>query len=265
MKKARFLFCLAAVLLLLCGCSKYSGNYDKGLKAFEKEDFAAAAEIFDNCDPAVGNAPMYAAYCHGLVLWEKGMYTEAKPYFEETRGFMYASKRYKYCSAYELLEKGNYTEAAEMFLSLEDFENAGAQYQYCIGCEAENHKDYSAALAAFDSAGTVNDAEDRLLNLQTQIYSKAIELMNAGNYADALTLFNTLGDYLSAEEYAVQCRDIDRDALYEQAESALASGDTQEAYRLFTSLGSYRDATARATELADKLGIVIVDDTKPQY
>lgn len=263
LKAANLMLCLLAVLCLTGCVSRYSGNYDKGIKAFSAGDYDTAAQIFDNCDPAYGNSAAYAAYSHGLVLWEQGRYTEAKPYFEQTQGFMYGTKRYRYCSACELLENGQFGEAAAIFLKLEDFENAPAMYQYAIARQAEAGKDYGAALAAYDSAGNVLDAQDRLLNLQTQVYSKAIELFNAGDLSNALELFNFLGDYLSAEDYAVQCRNVNRDDLYARGESQIKAGDLQAAYRTFTSLGSYRDAAERATELAGKLGIPVIDESDP--
>ena len=253
MKKC-LLAALCLALLLLCGCSQYSGKYDDGIKAFSNGDFAEAAAIFSACDPSYGNAATYASYSQGMVFFQQGQYAAAEPYFESTQGFMYASQRYQYCHGCVLCEQGDFTGAAEAFTKVGEFEDAPQWLQYAQAREAEQNNQYQEALYGYEAAGEVSDAPDRLLNLQTQIYSHAIELMQSGDYDRALILFSYLGDYLSSQDYAQQCREVDRDSLYDQAETYVSQGELAQAWRLFTSLGSYRDAAARAEELAEALG-----------
>lgn len=265
MKRKTFLLILllATVLLTLSSCVKYKGNYDKGISAFSNGDYATAATEFDMSDPNIGNAPVYAAYSHGMVHWEKAQYAEALPYFEKTQGFMYGSKRYLYCLSFDYMKRQSYQEACEGFQLLGDFEDALLMAEYCNGVYAEQNKDYETALFSYENAGDVMDAPDRLLNLQTQIYNKAIELKNNGDYENAQILFNYLGEYLNSPEYALECRNVTLEDKYEQAESLATEGKKQEAYQLFRALGVYRDSAQKASELAAALGIQEVDESKP--
>ena len=127
--------------------------------------------------------------------------------------------------------------------------------QYCLGRAAEEEARYEDAMFAYENALTIDDAEDRLYNLRGQIYNRAIELKNAGDYQNAIDLFNLLGDYLSSADQAVECKIYLKDAQYDEADRLEQSGDAQGAYDLFSSLSGYRDAAQRAQDLASQLGI----------
>lgn len=170
---------------------------------------------------------------------------------------MYGDERYQYCHAWALAEDGQYTEAAALYEQMGDFEDAAQRRQYCLACAAEGVKDYETALFAYEAAGSCADAEERLYNLQGQVYNRAIELKASGDYQQSIDLFNLLGNYLSSPNQAVEAKEYLRDETYQQADVLLASGDLQGAYDLFSSLGSYRDASQRAEELASSLGIEI--------
>ena len=64
-----------------------------------------------------------------------------------------------------------------------------------------------------------------------------------------------LGDYHDSASEALACQDIYREALYAQAEELEAAGDLQGAYERFKSLEGYNDAGARASDLAQRLGL----------
>ena len=119
----------------------------------------------------------------------------------------------------------------------------------------KNRKDYEKALYDYSAAGNVTDASDRLLNLQGQIYNRAIELREEHSYEEAIYLFTILGDYLSSARQAVECEQIFRDEQYSQADAMEMAGDLQGAYDLFSTLTGFRDAAQRASDLASRLGI----------
>ena len=170
---------------------------------------------------------------------------------------MYGEERYQYCHAIVLMESGQFSEAAASFMDIGDFEDASMQAEYCLARYAEESKDYESALYSYEAAGTLHDAQDRLLNLQGQLYNRAISLKGEGNYASAMTLFNMLGDYLSAAEQAIECKEIGLEQQYADADALEAEGDLQGAFDLFFALSSYRDAADRAETLANQLGIEI--------
>jgi len=265
MKHGRFpaMLCLCAALLLcLASCSAdHTLAFNKAVDLFAAGDFAEAAKAFDKLGD-FSTAPTYAAYSHGLVLYEQGQYGAAEPYFEKTRTFMYGEERYRYCHAHALMEQQLFAEAHAAFSQMGEFEDALIQAQYCEARHAENNKDYETALFGYEAALGLHDAEDRLYNLQGQIYNRAIALREEGKYEDAIVLFNMLGDYLSAAAQAVECKEIWLDEQYAEADALEASGEYQAAFDLFYSLSSYRDAASRAQVLADRLGIKIktIDD-----
>lgn len=260
----RLLLLLLAALICLTGCSQdYSRAYDKAVKLFANGDYAEAVKAFDRLN-GYSQSATYAAYSQGLVLYEQGQYAAAAPYFEQTQDFMYGAERFRYCRGYALLADGQFAEAASAFRALQDFEDGSLWYEYCTARAAEEAKDYETALYAYEAAGTLEDAEDRLYNLRGQIYNRAIALKQEGRYTEATPLFIMLGDYLSAAAQASECKEYALDEQYAQAESLEESGDLQAAFELFFALSSHRDAADRAQALADRLGIDLPNE-KPLY
>lgn len=260
-----------SLLLLLClllaftlsACSQdKSLSFSKAVALFADGDYAAAAEKFDKLGD-YATAPTYAAYSRGLVFYEQGQYSAAEPYFAQTREFMYGEERYQYCHAHGLMEAEQFAEASAAFAAMGEFEDAPMQAQYCAARAAENAKDYENALFGYEATLGLYDAEDRLYNLQGQIYNRAITLKNECDYENAIVLFNMLGDYLSAAAQAVDCKNIWLDEQYTQADALESSGDLQAAFDAFSGLSSYRDSATRAQTLADQLGISIKTYDQP--
>ena len=257
MKQKKLLCLLLCALLFLSACSENkSGQFEDAIAVFAKGEYAEAADMFEKLGD-YATASTYAAYSRGLVLYEQGQYSAAEPYFAQARDFMYGEQRYQYCHAYALMESGQFAQAAQTFAAIGDFEDAPMQTEYCYARMAEENKDYESALYGYEAAQTLHDAQDRLLNLQGQLYNRAIALKNEGNYTDAKTLFTMLGDYLSAAEQAVECKEIALEQQYDEADALEAAGDLQGAFDLFLALSGYRDAAERAHTLADQLGIEI--------
>ena len=265
MKPIRLPALLLCIILTfsLTSCSQdKSLSFSKAVDLFADGDYAAAAEKFDKLGD-YATAPTYAAYSHGLVLYEQGQYSAAEPYFASTREFMYGEERYQYCHAHGLMEAEQFAEASAAFAAMGEFEDAPMQAQYCAARAAENAKDYENALFGYEASLGFHDAEDRLYNLQGQIYNRAIALKAQGSYESAIALFNMLGDYLSSAAQAVECKEIWLDEQYTQADALEASGNLQAAFDLFYGLSSYRDAASRAHALADRLGIQIKTYDQP--
>lgn len=255
------LLCLLLLISLSACTQDHSRAYNKAVSLFADAQYAEAAEAFDRLGDYAQSA-VYAAYSHGLVLYDQGQYSAAEPYFEQVRTFMYGEERYQYCHAHRLMADGQYAEAASVFRSLGEFEDASLQSSYCAARAAEEAMDYESALYGYEAALGLHDAEDRLYNLQGQIYNRAIFLKESAQYSEAIVLFNMLGSYLSSAAQAVECQEYLLDQQYDEADALEAAGDLQSAYELFSALASYRDAADRAQVLADTLGIKIttIDD-----
>ncbi|MDR2715688.1 MAG: hypothetical protein LBB46_02945, partial [Coriobacteriaceae bacterium] len=83
-----------------------------------------------------------------------------------------------------------------------------------------------------------------LENNRSKNFNQAIELMDAGQYHDALEKFRSLGDYESAESLAAQCEDF---IEYEEAKRLMDAGDYQKALSMFSGLSGFEDSKALAT------------------
>ena len=88
-------------------------------------------------------------------------------------------------------------------------------------------------------------------------YKNAEALFETGQYEEAITAFEALGDYkdsatrITEAEISIKERDNARD--YAAAEAMLASGDIARAALSFGALGDYQDAQARCMKLWDQV------------
>lgn len=73
-------------------------------------------------------------------------------------------------------------------------------------------------------------------------YNEAMGLMAEGKYSEAMTLFQSLGDYKDAAAQAQQCADLEYSAPYASAVALMEAGSYKEAAALFGQLNGYRDA-----------------------
>ena len=61
---------------------------------------------------------------------------------------------------------------------------------------------YAEAIAAFESLGNYKDSQEQIKNIN---YNQALSLADAGNYAEAIVAFEALGDYKDSRELLYQC------------------------------------------------------------
>ena len=77
-------------------------------------------------------------------------------------------------------------------------------------------------------------------------YDRAMELYKSGQFEEAATVFDQLGDYKDSAEMANSCR-------YQQAKNAYSQENYDQALQLFQGLGSYKDSTDWVEKCQDKL------------
>ena len=78
--------------------------------------------------------------------------------------------------------------------------------------------------------------------LPAVMYSKAEEMLTAGDYDGAVTAFGELGDYKDSAAMRMEAVNAEE---YAQAEALLAAGDYDSAITAFAGLGDYKDAVER--------------------
>lgn len=88
-------------------------------------------------------------------------------------------------------------------------------------------------------------------------YNDAVELMQNGDYDEAVAAFTALGDY---GDVAARIAEVDQYRAYEAAEARLAAQDFTGAIEGFTALGSFRDAPERLQESLDEQAYTAAED-----
>ncbi len=92
--------------------------------------------------------------------------------------------------------------------------------------------DYDDAITAFEALGDYKDSAD-LRN--ESVYERATALLASGDYDGAIAAFEALGDYKDSA-------DLRNESVYEKATALLASGDYDGAITAFEALGDYKDS-----------------------
>ena len=129
---------------------------------------------------------------------------------------------------------------------------AGSQERsWKAGQKALSEEKYSEAAAAFEKAGSYQDAEMLLR------YAEAWLDLENGEYSRASEAFQALGDFKDSVLMDVYCQAREQEAI---AQAAFTDGDAEpavsagaSAYELYTGLSLFRDCDARAEACRDQL------------
>ncbi len=164
------------------------------------------------------------------------------------------------------IETEQYQEALVEFEKAGEYEFAPQYASYLRGRIAFDEKRYTDAVEAYKAAGSLLDTNTRLRETEKWVqYENAIKLFESGNYEEARTTFEALGDMEQSADYVLESSYLiakqeleqgqyleasqelenliklnykDADALILQcAEDALAKEDLDNAERLFTTYG----------------------------
>ena len=110
---------------------------------------------------------------------------------------------------------------------------------YARGEAALSERKYAEARSVFLSLGTYRDAEKRA---KEALYESGLALMEAGEYDQAIEAFRQLSGYEDADSLIARCR-------YLQGLVLEAAGDTEAARQAYLEAGDYEDAASRALEI----------------
>ncbi len=122
---------------------------------------------------------------------------------------------------------------------------------WAAGQKALAEENYSEAVAAFEKAGSYQDAEQLLL------YARAWQDLESGNYPQACSGFRTLGDFKDCLLMVTYSRAREQEAL---AQIAFSDDDTEhavdalsDAFTLYSALPLFRDSDSRAESARNTL------------
>ena len=108
--------------------------------------------------------------------------------------------------------------------------------------ELMNAGEYEEAISAFKVLDGFKDSEDKILECQ---YYKANELMNAGEYDRAISVFHDLDGFKDSDDKKMECK-------YCKANDLMNTGNLDEAYNILKELDNYKDAADKRVDYLNK-------------
>lgn len=140
----------------------------------------------------------------------------------------------KYKAADKMLRQGNYEEAISEFEALGKYKDSQERILEAIDAQQFAIEESIAASEAAEMARIEEENEN--------VYLDAEKLLNSQNYDDAISFFESLGDYKDSSSKLME-------AKYLKAESLRSSRKFAEAYLILKELGEYKDSSIQAKEI----------------
>lgn len=153
-------------------------------------------------------------------------------------------RRLKYEKAASLLEEGKNEEAAALYLQIIDYKDC-RQLLYEIADKASAEKQYPLSIAVFDGLGETEDCKLRMTN---DLYLYGRQLLEDGQNADAVGVFDRVSGIGSADLYANMAR-------YAAAEKLEEEGAYKRAAEAFEQIAEYEDSKDRALKCRYSYGL----------
>ena len=121
--------------------------------------------------------------------------------------------------------------------------------KYNKACELMNAGQYDEAIEAFTQLSGYKDSDDKITDCR---YNSSLALMNDGKYDEAISLFYQLG-YTAEDEEIMECH-------YQKAIALLDAGDNDEAQALFEKLGDYKETDGYMRELRYRNAVKLMSE-----
>lgn len=246
-------------------------NFEEAIPAFE------ALGDYKDSQKMLANSKWYwkeQRYDNAVALYKAESYAEAKALFEELGSFEESKKYVSKCAAaietqtYEqasdLYAAGQLETARELFISLGDYKKSESYieeinaaiaahkqavyelecYEKAVALKAEGRLEEARDL--FIAAGSVDGATDELYEIlevlaRADVYQRALADLSRGQLTDAITRFDTLGDYEDSAARAAEARELLKKQRYEEASSC---EDPSRARIIYLALGDEPKAEA---------------------
>jgi len=258
-------------------------NFEQAIPAFE------ALGTYKESQKMLSNSKWYwkeQRYANAKALYKAESYAEAMLLFEELGSFEESKKYVSRCAAaiqeqtYQqansLYAAGELEIARELFASLGSYQKSEARieeidaaiavqkqlahelecYEKAVALKAEGRLEEARDL--FIESGDTKDSTDQLYEIlevlaKADVYDRALADVSRGQYADAITRFETLGDYLDSAAKAAEARELLNRQRYDEAAS---SEDAGRACIIYLALGDYLDSAEKAEALRPAAGIL---------
>ena len=246
-------------------------------RAFDAGNYDAVGDIYASLPEAYQDhaEDFIHMYNDAVALMDGGKYDEAIAAF---------TKLGHYSDSSAQISEANYRKAGAL-AAASDYDGARAVYTALNGygdsasilaqMDADALYDSGDYAAAYDIYATLDAAYQTHASDYAAMYDAAIAYQAAGQYDEAIAIYNELGNYsdsatlatktsadklyaagsyaeawdiYAALDEAYHTHDADYAAMYTAADEARASGNYDAAYDGFAALGSYRDAKNKMTQ-----------------
>ena len=237
---------MMATSFLLSSCSGgTSSDYTRARSLFSEGRYDEARELFQSMGE-YENSRKYIAYIDAWNAGKNGDYESAYLGFRALAGFLDSSEeaadfsqqaqKDAYNSALSHFRRGEYDEAIQSLNGIEGYEDASMYLEYAEAMVSARDGKLDSAIDSFIGLGDFRDsafqAEKWSAKQKETEYKKGCQLIEAGAFADAVSVFTSLGDYSDAKRYL----------LYAQARVDLDNGNYEAAEKSFTELGLFLDS-----------------------
>ena len=158
--------------------------------------------------------------------------------------FFHGIPYYRYYQANRALENSQFDSAKEQFLALGDYQDSAdlaLECDYRAAMNALNGGTYTSLRAAQNGFDALGGYKDSAIRAQEARYVYADKLLAAGNWAEAIALYETVPNYSNARMKRSQ-------AEYEWALELMSKKDYEGARAKFLSLGSFQNSESNAKE-----------------
>ena len=117
--------------------------------------------------------------------------------------------------------------------------------KYNDAVELMNGGNYDEAIAAFEAMDGYKDSADMILECN---YGKAVALMNEGSYEEAIDQFEALNGYKDSADQIAACKKGITDDSYDAAVALMNQGKYDEAIAAFETMEGYKDSENKIFE-----------------
>lgn len=166
----------------------------------------------------------------------------------------------KYQEAISYYKADEFKKAMDVFESIKFYGNSKEYYNesgYALGEERYSNKDIVGAIDSFYRVKDYQDAEDRGKQLSAQLYSRAKELYNLGDFDSAEKEFLKISSYDYKDSADMANRSIYKKGI------GLMDVDPDASKNIFTEIYSYQDSSALSKELLYKEAMSMSPDKYP--
>ena len=259
-------FCLTAG-----GCMASNQDYyEQAQRYLGAGDYQTAAKLFEQLG-GYQESTEYALYAAGLYALQTGDTELARRSFRQVEPFQNSGRYLTYLNAASKAAEDDIEHAIMLFDSLGAFLDSPYQAEWLRAriperdlaraqafMDADQWEEAQAILDGYPDLARAQELSRQCRDgLSQEAYDGAASLYAQGQYDEALTAFEALGDTLDAQARVLACRS----AIYRQAErdyAAVSLSTAEELMSRYASLGNYLESPERLDELSRRYTVNLI-------